>query len=100
MKPRLYLVLHSPFECNCAEEIEKFSGNAEAGVLLVEDGIYYAVHPEMRKALHNRNLNVYALDVCMRARGYGTFSDPGVEIVNWGRAVQLIMDEYDGVIRM
>ena len=100
MRSRLYLVLHSPFECNCAEKIEMFSGNADAGVLLVEDGIYHAVHPDSRKALQKRNLKVYALDICMKARGYGDFSDDSVEIVNSRRAVQIVMDDYDGVIRM
>ena len=100
MRKRLYLVLHSPFECDCPEHIERFSGKAEAGVLLIQDGVYYAVNHQRRKALLERNLQVYALDVCLAARGYGDFSAKGVEVVDSGRAVDLVMDEYDGVIRM
>ncbi len=100
MRPRLYLVLHSPFECNCPEKIEMFSGNADAGVLLVEDGIYHAIISERRQALIKRNLKVYALDLCMKARGYGDFHEEGVEIVDLPRSVELMMDEYDGIIRM
>jgi sulfur relay protein TusB/DsrH len=96
----LYLVLHSPFECDCPEHIERFSGNADAGVLLIQDGIYYAVNHERRAALQKRNLKVYALDICMEARGFGDARPHGVEIVNSQRAVDLVMDEYDGVIRM
>ncbi len=100
MRKRLYLVLHSPFECDCPEHIERFSGKAEAGVLLIQDGVYYAVNPERREALHQRNLKVYALDLCLNARGFGDFRDDDVEIVDSQRAVELLMDEYDGVIRM
>ena len=100
MRKRLYLVLHSPFECDCPEHIERFSGNAEAGVLLIQDGVYYAVNHERKEALLNRNLKVYALDLCLDARGYGDLKDDRVEIVNSERAVELIMDEHDGVIRM
>ncbi len=100
MKKRLYLVLHSPFECTCAEMIEVFSGKADAGVLLVEDGIYHAVHPGNRENLKKRNLKVYALDLCMKARGYGDFKSDDVEIVDTQRAVELMMDEYEGVLRM
>ena len=100
MRKRLYLVLHSPFECDCPEHIERFSGNADAGVLLIQDGIYYAVNHERRMALQKRNLKVYALDICMEARCFGDTRPHGVEIVNSQRAVDLVMDEYDGVIRM
>ena len=100
MRKRLYLVLHSPFECDCSEHIERFLGNAEAGVLLVQDGVYHAVNHERREALLSRNLKVYALDQCLDARGYGDFKDPDVEIVNSERAVDLIMDDYDGVIKI
>ena len=100
MRKRLYLVLHSPFECDCPEHIERFSGNADAGVLLIQDGVYYAVNPERRKALLKRNLKVYALDVCLTARGFGDFHHKDVEVVDSGTAVDLVMDEYDGVIRM
>ena len=100
MRKRLYLVLHSPFECDCPEHIERFSGKADAGVLLIQDGVYYAVNPERREALHKRNLKVYALDLCLDARGFGDFEHEDVEIVNSQRAVELVMDEYDGIIRM
>ena len=100
MRKRLYLVLHSPFECDCPEHIERFSGKADAGVLLVQDGVYYAVNDERREALHQRNLTVYALDICLQARGFGDFHNDDVEVVDSTRAVELIMDEYDGVIRM
>ena len=100
MRNRLYLVLHSPFECDCPEHIERFSGKADAGVLLIQDGVYYAVNPEKREALHKRNLKVYALDLCLTARGFEDFRNDGVEIVNSQRAVELVMDGYDGVIRM
>lgn len=100
MRKRLYLVLHSPFECDCPEHIERFSGNADAGVLLIQDGVYYAVNPEKRYALHKRNLRVFALDACLSARGFGDFQVEGVEVVDARRAVELVMDEYDGIIRM
>ena len=100
MRNRLYLVLHSPFECACPEHIERFSGKAEGGVLLIQDGVYYAVNPEKREALHKRNLKLYALDLCLTARGFGDFQNDDVEIVNSQRAVELVMDEYDGVIRI
>lgn len=100
MRKRLYLVLHSPFECDCPEHIERFSGKADAGVLLIQDGVYYAVNPESRQALHKRNLKVYALNLCLDARGFGDFQHEGVEVVDSQRAVELVMDEYDGVIRM
>ena len=62
--------------------------------------MYYAVNPERRYALHKVNLKVYALDVCLSARGFSDFQVEGLEVVDAKRAVELVMDEYDGVIRM
>lgn len=100
MRSRLYLVLESPFESDTAEKIAAFSGGAPAAVLLVEDGVLYAVHSEKRKALKEKNLRILANRTCLTARGFGEFQHEDVEVVDYDKTVDLIMDEYDGVIRL
>jgi sulfur relay protein TusB/DsrH len=100
MRSRLFLVLHTPFEHDAAEKIGLYSGGSGGGVLLVEDGVYNAVVPEKLEALLAQNVKVYAATECLASRGFGDFEHPEVEVVDPRRSIELVMDEYDGVIRI
>jgi sulfur relay protein TusB/DsrH len=100
MRSRLFLVLHSPAENDVAEKIELLSGGSGGGVLLVEDGVYHAIVPEHREALLAQNVRIYAATECLASRGYGNFAHPDVEVVDPSRSIDLVMDDYDGVIRV
>lgn len=98
MKSLMYIVLKSPFVSDVQETIETLSGESEKAVLLFEDGIYYATHSEKRKKLIESNIKIFAISDDLQARGYADFSDPGVEVMDYGAAIELIMEKYDSVI--
>lgn len=98
MKSLLYIVLKSPFICNVVENINMFSGDAEKGVILIEDGIYHAGHNKKRKELIDNNIKIYAIKDDLAARGYPDFSENGVNVVDYEGAVELMMEKYDSVI--
>lgn len=94
MKSVLFIILHSPFEKNMVSRIEMVGGDAPKGALLFEDGIYYATHPKFRDTLLKKGIKLYVSEPCTKARGCET-GIPGVEFVDYDRAVELIMEEYD-----
>lgn len=98
MKKLLFIALKSPFICNAAETINTLSRDANKAVLLFEDGVYHAVHSEKRKKLLDSNIKIYAIKDDLSARGYSNFQEEGVEIVDHGTTVDLIMEKYDSVI--
>jgi sulfur relay protein TusB/DsrH len=98
MKNLLFVVLKSPFIAEAVGCINKLSGNANKAVLLFEDGIYHAVHTEKRKRLLDNNIKIFAIKDDLSARGYNDFQKEGVEVVDYGGAVDLIMEKYESVI--
>ena len=94
MRSVLFIILHSPFEKSMVSRMEMVAGDAPKGVLLFEDGIYYATHPVFREALLKKGIKIYASETGTRARGCET-GIPDVEFVDYDRAVDLIMEEYD-----
>ncbi len=98
MKSLLFIVLKSPFISDAVENINMFSGDAEKGVILFEDGVYFAATNIKRKEMIDINIKIYAIKDDLAARGYPEFSEEGVVVVDYDGAVDLMMEKYDSVI--
>jgi len=96
MTGRLYFVLKSPGEDDPFELIDALGGGAGNGVLLVEDGVYHAALDKYRNRMLDAGLKVYAMGEDLKAKGFG--APEGVEVVDYPRAMDLIMEEYGQVV--
>ena len=96
----LFPLLKSPFEKLEFDVMRAVAKDNEAGVLLFQDAVYYATTDHMRNSLLEKCYRIHALGDELAARGFGAFSAKGVEIIDYDRAVELIMEEYDSVISL
>jgi len=93
----LFILLKSPFECNAIEVMEKLKDGND-GVLLAEDGIYYATTSSMRNKLRELGYKIYAMEDDAHARGFETIEE--TELIDYDTAVDLIMEKYNQVITL
>jgi tRNA 2-thiouridine synthesizing protein B len=96
-KKALMMLNQSPAECDLTRQIEAVSAAKEAGAVLMMDAAYFAA-TEGGQRLMDAGLNVYALRQSVEARGLTGRTLEGVEIVDYDRVVDLIMEEYDIVV--
>ena len=96
----LFSLLKSPFESNEMHIMDVIAKDNDRGVLLFQDAVYYATMKRFREELLSKKYSIYALQVELAARGFDTESTEGVEIIDYDRAVELIMEEYDSVISL
>ncbi len=100
MASKLFILMRSPWECPCChmDMIQNVKGEDKAGVLLFEDAVYFAASPEMAANLSPLVDEVYALGDDLEARGFNDDLVKGIEMIDYPRAVDLIMEEYDQTI--
>ena len=90
-------------DCSSLEEIVQAlkSQGQEAAILLIQDGVFMAdkgcPHSDELKTL---NVNVYASKKHVEERGLGDRLVVDVELVDYSRIVDLMMDEYDKIISL
>jgi len=90
-------------DCTSLEEIIQAlkSQGQEAAILLVQDGVFMAdkgcPHSDELKTL---KVKVYASKKHMEERGLGGRLVVDVDLVDYSRIIDLIMDEYDKVISL
>ena len=90
-------------DCSSLEEIVQAlkSQGQEAAILLIQDGVFMAdkgcPHSDELKTL---NVNVYASKKHVVERGLGDRLVVDVELVDYSRIVDLMMDEYDKIISL
>lgn len=93
----LLVVATSPTETALEWQLATLGRAAGRGVLLIQDGVGFATTGSIG-ALRGEGVRIYALGPSMEARGLRDRVAEGVEVVDWHRAVDLIMDEYDLVV--
>ncbi len=96
-KKALMMLNQSPAECDLARQLKAVSGASGAGAVLMMDAVYFAVTDDGKRLL-DAGLKVYALRQSMEARGLCGKAIEGVEVVDYDRVVDLIMEDYDIVV--
>lgn len=96
-KNALIMLNQSPTDCPLDRQLEVLDHAAGKGVLLMQDAVLFTVTGEGRR-LQEAGAKVYALRQSVEARGIVDRVMDGVELVDYGRAIDLIMDEYDIVV--
>lgn len=96
-KKALMMLNQSPAECDLTGHLEVARGASEVGALLMMDGVYFTA-TEGGKRLLDAGVSVYALRQSVEARGLTGRTLDGIELVDYDRMVDLIMEEYDVVV--
>jgi sulfur relay protein TusB/DsrH len=96
----LFTIIKSPFESNEFQIMEILAKDNDKGVLLFQDAVYYATMERFREELLTHGYAVYALKDELAARGFDKAPIEGVQTIDYDRAVELIMEEYDRVISL
>jgi sulfur relay protein TusB/DsrH len=96
-KNALLMLNQSPADCPLDRQLEVLGHAAGKGVLLMQDAVLFTVTGEAGR-FKEAGAKVYALRQSVEARGLVDRVADEVELVDYGRAIDLIMDEYDMVI--
>lgn len=96
----LFTLLKSPFEKDEIHTMDTLGGNNEKGVLLFEDAVYYATNEQIRKDLLSKNYSIFAIKDELDARGYEEFSAKGIEVIDYDKAIDIIMEKFDKVVSL
>jgi sulfur relay protein TusB/DsrH len=86
-----------PTKCPLDRQFRMLEGTGRKGAVLIQDAVYFTVSDEGRR-LMDEGFSVYALRQSVEARGIIDRVADGVELVDYGRVVDLMMDEYDVVV--
>ena len=92
----LHIVNKSPYERNALESCLRF-GRSGSAVLLIEDGVYAATRgnaaePKLKQAMGR--MKVYALRPDLEARGMQEAVSDGIELVDYGGFVDLVVAHH------
>ena len=98
MEKILFIDVKSPGERDPLELIDLLAPGFEKGMLLFEDAVLLTQLPGWRSKLTESGIRVFAIEDDLAARGFV----PGdwFEVVNYHRAAELIMGEYDKVVNV
>ncbi len=96
-KKVLMMLNQSPADCSLERHLQVAATAPEAGAVLMQDAVYFAATGDGRKLL-DAGVKVYALRQSVDARGLAGRTMEGVELVDYERMVDLIMEEYDIVL--
>ncbi|MDD3398309.1 MAG: DsrH/TusB family sulfur metabolism protein [Candidatus Methanomethylophilaceae archaeon] len=92
----LFLLLKSPHEYCDLEILGKISGEAPRSAVLLNDAALFAVNKEAGERLRPWVDEVYVMRDDLEARGLPVQGD--VSVIDYGKLVDLIMDEFDQTV--
>ncbi len=94
----LFIDIKSPAEKDPIELMDLMAPEAEKGILLFEDGVLLTQLPGWKDRLTAKGVKIYAIEDDLKARGFA--AGEGFEVVDYPRAAELIMEDYDKVVNV
>lgn len=98
MSSLLFIMLKSPHENVNLELVEELGKGSKRGALLFEDAVYYAVDPKQGKHLSEHVDEIYVMADDLAARGFKGKATGKFKEIDYSKAVDVIMEEYDRTI--
>lgn len=98
MKSTLFVMVKGPHESCDLDLIQKVGGEDQKAVILFEDAVYFSAIDKKAKDLLERVDRAYVISDDLRARGVADRLIKGFEEIDYSRAVDLIMEEYDQTV--
>jgi sulfur relay protein TusB/DsrH len=100
MSSTLFILLKSPDEYHSLDAIAALGGEDRIGVLLFEDATLFPIRQEKREEIRSVADEVYVMSDDLEARGFKGKAGRGFQEIDYPRAVDLIMEEYDRTITL
>jgi sulfur relay protein TusB/DsrH len=99
MTSTLFILMKSPHEYHDLDAVAALGGEDRIGVMLFEDATLFPIS-ERREELVDVADEIYAMGDDLEARGFKGRAGKGVQVIDYPRAVDLIMMEYDQTITL
>jgi sulfur relay protein TusB/DsrH len=97
---KLFILLKSPHEFTSVGLMKNIAGPDKAAAILFEDAVYYSVDPKRGKELTAAVQDIYVMADDLAARGFEGKAAPGFQVIDYPKAVDLIMEQYDQTITL
>jgi sulfur relay protein TusB/DsrH len=98
VKSTLFVLVKGPHESCDLDLIQKVGGEDQKAVILFEDAVYFSVIDMKADDLLARVDEAYVISDDLRARGVAERLIQGFEEIDYPRAIDLIMEEYDQTV--
>ncbi|MDH4123877.1 MAG: sulfurtransferase complex subunit TusB [Thermoplasmata archaeon] len=95
-----YIVLKSPQEQNPSHLIGRFSGRDESTAILVEDGVYQAMHMDASRRLKDAASTILVSREDLLARGFTERDLKAGKATDYGEIVESIMEHTERTITL
>ena len=95
MPSKLFVLLKSPSEYAELDLLAALGGDDRIGALLFEDAVLYSVLKDKGEELLSIVDHAYVMGDDLEARGFKGKASKGFEVIDYPRAIDLIMDDYD-----
>jgi sulfur relay protein TusB/DsrH len=96
----LFILLKAPHEYHDLHAVAALGGEDRVGVMLFEDAVLFPVYKDKREEVIDVADDIYVMADDLEARGFKGRAGPGFQVIDYPRAVDLIMEEYDRTITL
>ncbi len=100
MSSTLFILLKSPHEYHDLDAVAALGGDDRVGVMLFEDATLFPVSEDRRDEIMDVADEIYVMGEDLEARGFKGRAGKGFQVIDYPRAVDLIMREYDQTITL
>lgn len=100
MSSTLFILLKSPHEYHDLDAVAALGGDDRIGVLLFEDATLFPMFEDRREEITDVADEIYVMGDDLEARGFKGKAGKGFQVIDYPRAVDLIMKEYDQTITL
>ncbi len=100
MSSTLFILLKSPHEYHDLDAVAALGGDDRIGVMLFQDATLFPVLEDRREELMGVADEIFVMGEDLEARGFKGRAGKGFEVIDYPRAVDLIMREYDKTITL
>ncbi len=100
MSSTLFILLKSPHEYHDLDAVAALGGDDRIGILLFEDATLFPIYEDRRVEILDVADEIYVMEDDLEARGFKGKAGKDFQVIDYPRAVDLIMKEYDQTITL
>jgi sulfur relay protein TusB/DsrH len=93
-------LLKAPHEYHDLDTVAALGGEDKIGIILFEDAVMYPIYKDKRDEIVDVAYEVYVMADDLEARGFKGKAGRGFQEIDYPRAIDLIMQEYDQTITL
>jgi sulfur relay protein TusB/DsrH len=93
-------LLKAPHEYHDLDTVAALGGEDKIGIILFEDAVMYPIYKDKRDEIVDVADEIYVMADDLEARGFKGKAGRGFQEIDYPRAIDLIMQEYDQTITL